>query len=302
MKRAFASLLSAAMLSPAPAASAQASMRYRLDKVADGVYLAVPSAPGPDAANIPVLVSDQDVILVGTHLFPADARALVRQVKTLTDKSVRYIVNTHYHAVPTAAGEAFPAGIDVIGHELARKTLLTDDAGKPRRPGSTVAPPTVGMTTRLALYRGEREIRILYVGRGHSDNDLVVLLPRERIICTGDLLVPGLPDMSGGNITDWISTLESLKLQDFDTVLPARGAPFTGKQKIDALQSYLRDVLSQATELLNKGVSVEETARRVDVMSHAKDFPQITGPGVDVNAVRRLKTQIEDPPPPFGAQ
>jgi cyclase len=299
MKRVFACLISALLLAPVPATSAQSAARYRVDKITEGVYLAVPSVPGPDAANIPVVVSDQDVILVGTHLFPADAQALVQQVKTLTDKPVRYIVNTHYHAVPTAAGAAFPAGIDVIGHELARKTLLTDGAGKPRAAGSTVAPPTVGMTTRLALYRGEREIRILYVGRGHSDNDLVVLLPRERIICTGDLLVPGLPDMSAGNITDWISTLESLKLQDFDTVLPARGAPFKGKQKIDALQSYLRDVLSQTTELLNKGLSAVEVARRVDLTSHSKDFPQITGPGVDVNAVRRLQSQIEDPPPPF---
>ena len=299
MIRGFACVISVLLLAPVPTASAQAAARYRLDKITDGVYLAVPGVPGPDAANIPVLVSDRDVILVGTHLFPADAQALVQQVKTLTDKPVRYIVNTHYHAVPTAAGAAFPAGIDVIGHELARKTLLTDGAGNPRPAGSTVAPPTVGMTTRLALYRGEREIRILYVGRGHSDNDLVVLLPRERIICTGDLLVSGLPDMSAGNITDWISTLESLKLQDFDTVLPARGAPFKGKQKIDGLQSYLRDVLSQTTELLNKGLPVEDVARRVDLTSHAKDYPQITGPGVDVNAVRRLKTQIEEPPPPF---
>jgi hypothetical protein len=61
----------------------------------------------------------------------------------------------------------------------------------------------------------------------------------------------------------------------------------------------LRDVLNQTTELLNKGLSVEDAARRVDLTSHAKDYPQITGPGVDVNAVRRLKTQIEEPPPPF---
>src|SRR5437763_13867812 len=156
MIRGFACVISALLLAPVPTASAQAAARYRLDKITDGVYLAVPGVPGPDAANIPVLVSDRDVILVGTHLFPADAQALVQQVKTLTDKPVRYIVNTHYHAVPTAAGAAFPAGIDVIGHELARKTLLTDGAGNPRPAGSTVAPPTVGMTTRLALYRGER--------------------------------------------------------------------------------------------------------------------------------------------------
>ena len=239
------------------------------------------------------------MILVGTHLFPAAARALIDQMKTITDKPVRYIVSTHYHASPTAARETFPAGIEVIGHEMARRELLLDETGKPRPAGSTVAPPTAGMTTRLSLYRGDREIRILYMGKGHSDSDLVVLLPRERIICTGDLFTSLLPDMSGGSITDWVSTLESLKLQDFDAVLPARGPSFKGKQKIDALQSYLRDVLDQGTELLNSGASVEDTARRVNLTSHAKDFPEIKGPGVDVNAIRRLETQIEEPEPPF---
>ena len=274
-----------------------AEAQYRLDKVTDGVYLAVPARPSPDSANIPVIVTDQDVVLVGSHLTRAAARTLVEQVRTVTDKPVRFIVNTHYHASQAGSRESYPAGIEVIGHELARRTLLFDQAGQPR-PANAVrmAPPTLGMTTRLSLYRTDREIRILYVGRGHSDNDIVVLLPKERILCTGDLLAGVLPDMFDGNITDWVSTLEALKLLDFDTVLPARGGSFKGKERITALQSYLRDVLGQTTELLNKDVSVEETAKRVDLTSHKKDFPEIQGPGVDVNAVRRLKTQIEPDP------
>lgn len=266
---------------------------YRLDKIADDIYLAVPASPGPGAANIPLIVSDHDAILVGTHFSPVAARALIEQARRVTDKPVRFIVNTHYHPAPTASPrDAFPTGIEVIGHELARRAILFDAAGRPRPPAG-VDPPTMGMTTRLVLYRGDREIRILYIGRGHSDNDLVVLLPKERILCSGDLLTGTLPDMSEGNITEWISTLEALKVLDFDTVLPARGAPFKGKDRIAAWQSYLRDVLAQTTELLNKGTSVEETAKRVDLTSHKKDLPEITGPGVDVAAVRRLQTQIE---------
>lgn len=265
---------------------------YRLDKIADGVFLAVPASTN-GAANIPVIVTDQDAILVGTHFSPASARALIDQVKSVTDKPVRYIVNTHYHPPqPASPREAFPSGVEVIGHELARRAILFDESGRPRPPAG-LAPPTLGMTTRLALYRGDREIRILYVGRGHSDNDIVVLLPKERILCTGDLLTGSIPQMADGNITDWVSTLEAMKVIDFNTVLPARGAPFTGKDRISAWQSYLRDVLAQTTDLINKGVSVEEAARRVDLTSHKKDFPEITGPGVDIGAVRRLQTQIE---------
>jgi cyclase len=264
------------------------------------VFLAVPARPGPDAANIPVIVTGQDVVLVGSHFAPAAARSLIEQVKTLTDKPVRFIVNTHYHAAQNWARDAYPAGVEVIGHELARRALLFDSQGRPRPANAVTAiPPTLGMTTRLSFYRGDREIRILYLGRGHSDSDLVVFLPKERILCAGELLVGVLPDMSDANITDWVSTLEALKTVDFQTVLPARGAPFSGKDKAGALQSYLRDVLAQTTDLLNKGVPVDEAARRVDLTSHQKDFPEIQRPGVDVNAVKRLQTQIEEPEPPF---
>jgi len=271
------------------------SAAYRLDKIADGIYLASPTTPR-FAANVPVIVNDRDVVLVGSHFTPAAARALVDEVKAITDRPVRFIINTHYHAAqPGTAVEPYPPGIEVVGHELARRTLLFDSRGRPRPSNAIGVPPTVGMTTRLSLYRGDREIRVQYVGRGHSDNDVVVFLPKERILCSGELLVNGLPDMGYGNITDWVSTLEALKPMDFQTVLPARGAPFSGKEKISALQSYLRDLLTQATELLNKDVTPEETARKVDLTSHNRDFPEIRAPGVDVAAVQRLKTQIEEP-------
>ena len=73
----------------------------------------------------------------------------------------------------------------------------------------------------------------------------------------------------------------------------------TGKEKASALQSYLRDVLTQTTELLNQDVSVADIAKRVDLTSHKKDFPEIQGAGVDVNAVKRVQSQLEEPEPPF---
>src|SRR5207244_359492 len=297
MRRGFYACMLLALVAPATAGRAQGA-GYRLDKIADGIFLAVPAGPAR-GANIPVIVTDQDIVLVSCHYPAAVARTLIEQLKTVTDKPVRFIVNTHYHVSQGAARDPYPAGIEVIGHELARRTLLFDAQGRPRPANATGTPPTLGMTTRLSLYRGDREIRILYVGRGHSDSDIVVFLPKERILCSGELLVGVLPDMADANISDWVSTLEALKTMDFQTVLPARGTPFTGKEKASALQSYLRDMLAQTTELLNQDVSVADTARRVDLTSHKKDFPEIQGAGVDVNAVKRVQSQLEEPEPPF---
>src|SRR4030095_4569380 len=94
-----AALLQTVAAAPKPArAQRSEGGAYRLDKSAEGVYLAVPSAPGPASASVPVIVTDQDVILVGTHFAPASARALIDQVKAVSDKPVRFIVSTHSHA------------------------------------------------------------------------------------------------------------------------------------------------------------------------------------------------------------
>jgi len=87
---------------------------------------------------------------------------------------------------------------------------------------------------------------------------------------------------------EWIVTLEALKKLDFTTILPGHVAAFTNKGLITAFQSYLQDLTSQVAVLRKQGVSPEDAARRVDLTAHAKDFPQIQGPGADLRGVRRV--------------
>ena len=81
----------------------------------------------------------------------------------------------------------------------------------------------------MTLHRGGREIRILFLGRGHTAGDVVVYLPKERIVATGDLLVNGTSYMGDAFVTEWIQTIETLKQLDFETVLPGHGARVQGQ-------------------------------------------------------------------------
>jgi glyoxylase-like metal-dependent hydrolase (beta-lactamase superfamily II) len=156
-------------------------------------------------------------------------------------------------------------------------------------------PPNVTFETSMTIYRGGRELRLLYLGRGHTDTDVVTFLPKERMVATGDLM-ESIPSYLGDSYPeDWIATLEKLKALDFDTVLPGHGVPFAGKAKITAFQNYLRDLVAQTSALRAQGLTADQAAEKVDLRKHSAEFPTIQSVGVDPAGTRRLYRLAQDP-------
>jgi glyoxylase-like metal-dependent hydrolase (beta-lactamase superfamily II) len=296
---------------------------YKFEKIADGVYYATVTRPGLGSNNV-VVVNDTDVLVVDAGTSPAAARAFVEDVKKLTDKPIRYVVNSHWHYDHTAGNQIFGPDVQIIATDYLYQMLATVDVLH-REPYLTsqvtglstridtlnrqiaaegnaeqkvalqkdladaqrlvqnngeikVTPPTIHYSTKMVLNRGGREIDLLFLGRGHTGGDTVVFLPKERIVCTGDLMESRLAYMGDAFFSEWITTLEELKKLDFAVDLPGHGVPFTNKSLITAYQAYLSDLINQVTKLKNDGVSPEDAAKRVDLTAHAKDFSQITGP------------------------
>jgi glyoxylase-like metal-dependent hydrolase (beta-lactamase superfamily II) len=148
-------------------------------------------------------------------------------------------------------------------------------------------PPNVTLSTHMTLYRGAREIQVRFLGRGHTAGDVVVFLPNEKIVITGDFLTSGLSNMSDSFPEEWVASLDALKKLDFDTVLPGHGEAFTDKAKIDYFQAYLRDVWTEVSRLKQQGASAEEAAKRADLTKHKGNLP-IQGPGVPAIAATRI--------------
>ena len=151
-------------------------------------------------------------------------------------------------------------------------------------------PPNVTLTTQMTLFRGDREIQIRYLGRGHTAGDIVVYLPREKAVITGDLLTSSTSNMSDSYPVEWAATLEELKKLDFDTVIPGHGEAFTDRAKIDYFAAYLRDVWTTVSALKKQGVSAEEAAKRADLSKHKEHFPN---PAVPVLGVQRIYALID---------
>lgn len=155
-------------------------------------------------------------------------------------------------------------------------------------------PPNVTYSSKKVLNLGGREVQLLFLGRGHTNGDTFVYLPKEKIVCTGDMMESQLAYMGNAQFDEWVATLEALKKLDFETDLPGHGVPFKGKGLITAYQGYLTDLMKQVAALRKQGATPEEAAQRVDLTSYKMDFPQIQGRGADIRGVRRLYQWMDE--------
>src|SRR5260221_13814021 len=134
-------------------------------------------------------------------------------------------------------------------------------------------PPNVTYSTKMVLHRGAREIDLLFLGRGHTNGDTVVFLPKEKIVATGDLMESQIAYMGDAQFDEWITTLDALKKLDFETDLPGHGTPFTNKSLITAFQGYLKDLMKQGADLRKQCVPAETAAQRLDLTAYKTSFP-----------------------------
>jgi glyoxylase-like metal-dependent hydrolase (beta-lactamase superfamily II) len=304
---------------------------YAFEKIADGVYYSTSSSLMATGGNHTIIVGDRDVFLVDAGATAAAGRALLEDMKLITDKPVRWVVNTHFHWDHTNANSIFGPEVQIIGHEYVRhmigdldvihsepfktalanmpvqvdalKKQIADEKDPAQR--STLekqlaakqadweefkmlkpTPPTLTYSSKMTIYQGPREIDMLFLGRGHTEGDTVVYLPKEKIVCSGDLMETQPAYMGNALFDEWLKTLDALKELNFATDLPGHGVPFHDKALITAYQSYLKDFMAKAAELRKQGMSAEEVAQKIDLTSHSGDFPQIKGPGAEVRGVR----------------
>ena len=158
-------------------------------------------------------------------------------------------------------------------------------------------PPNITLESKMTLYQdlseGSREIQLLHLGRAHTAGDVVVYLPQEGLVFTGDMMLPSLSYMGDSFPQEWVGTLEALKAVDFDVILPGHGAPLQGKEKISQFQAYLSDLWQKTENLKAQGLSAEQTAEQIDLSNHSQNYGQIRGPGADVRAIRRIYALLD---------
>jgi cyclase len=314
---------------------------HRFEKVAEGIYYSTATGSVTIGSNSVVIVNDADVMVVDPGITPAAATALIADVKTLTNKPIKYVVDTHYHYDHAFGNQVFGPDVTIIGHDttwrrlngpgsLKERTYLTNGAGaianrftmlkrqigEEKDPKERAilerqlaihqqyadeqaklrpTPPNSTLSRDMTLHRGSREIQIRFLGRAHTDGDIVVFLPKERMVATGDMITSALSYTGDAFVEEWPATIERVMALDFDTVLPGHGNVFKGKDHLRNLQAYWRDFHQQAMAFRKQGVTPEEAAKRMDLTKHAGAIPAAKNAGVDVRGVDRIYDLAANP-------
>ena len=299
-----------------PLASFAADDLFDIKPVADGVYAAIAKPAYKVNCNAAIILLDDGVLVVDTHSKPSAARALIEQIKKLTDKPVRYVVNTHFHWDHYQGNQAYPsswpAGVEVISSEATRANIeqrgiprvkheivtmpqeiekLKSDLDKAVDPkqkeqvrsnlhqaeayfaelkSMQVTLPTMTFDHSLILHRPSKTVEILWLGNAHTNGDVFVYLPREKVLVTGDALHGWTPYMGDSYPYDWIQTLDAAEKFDFDQVIGGHGDIMRGKEKFELWKQYFRDLMDETAKAYARGASVDDAEKEVGKILVAK--------------------------------
>ncbi len=232
--------------------------------------------------NCGFVVGDEYVVAIDTRPTPRMARDFLQAIASVTDKPVKFIVLTHYHAVRVLGASAFPDVQAIIASqgtadwvqsrgqadfdsEVGRFPRLFE--GVEEVPGLTV--PTITLERQMRIKAGSREIHLECLGRGHSSGDTVAWLPDCGVLFSGDVVENHCGVYAGdAYIRDWTNTLEALRALQPKTLVPGRGAvllsPGACSEAIDGTRDFLRTLLNSVQAGLDNQEDLKACFERAD--------------------------------------
>jgi glyoxylase-like metal-dependent hydrolase (beta-lactamase superfamily II) len=239
--------------------------------------------------NSGIIVGDDAVMVIDAQATPVMAGDVIARVRAITDKPIKYVLLTHYHAVRVLGASAY-TGAQIIASDTTRNLIIErgqqdkdSEIGRfPRLfravesiPGLTW--PTVTFPQRLSVWLGKREVRILHLGRAHTAGDVVAWVPDARVVFSGDLVEYHSACYCGdAHFKDWPTTLDRLTDLDAQALVPGRGAALAGPAKVAEGIAMTRDFLSTLYGSVSASVAAGRTLKEAFAAARAVMDPKFS--------------------------
>lgn len=230
--------------------------------------------------NSAVIVGDESVLVMEAQATPVMAKALIEKIRTVTDKPIKYLVLSHYHAVRVLGASAFE-GAEIICssktlemiHERGEQDFKSETDRFPRLFRSVesiphLTFPTITFETAMTVDLGNRIVELKHLGEGHTRGDIVAWVPDCKVLCSGDLLEYGATPYCGdAQLEEWPQTLQHIKALGAVAAVPGRGnALFNQKEVNESISStthYVTMLLNTAKAAVEKGLDLTEAYKEI---------------------------------------
>ena len=227
--------------------------------------------------NTGIVIGDDAVMVIDTQATPVMAADVIRRIREVTDKPIKYVLLSHYHAVRVLGASAYApehiiASEDTLSliKERGEQDKASEIARFPRlfRNVDSVPAgltwPTLTFTGKMTLWLGALEVQILQLGRGHTKGDTVVWLPQDRILFSGDLVeFDATPYAGDAYFSDWPATLDALAALQPRKLVPGRGAALQDEAQVAAGLAGTRSFISDVYSAVQAGAAAGKDLKTV---------------------------------------
>ncbi|MEO8389420.1 MAG: MBL fold metallo-hydrolase [Polaromonas sp.] len=238
--------------------------------------------------NTGIVIGDDCVLVADTQATPAMAADVVRRIREVTDKPIKYVVLTHYHAVRVLGAAAYKPEQILASQDTYELIVERGEQDKASEIGrfprlfqnvETVPPgmtwPTMTFSGKMTLWLGKLEVQLLQLGRGHTKGDTVVWLPQERTLLSGDLVeFDATPYAGDAYFKDWPQTLDRLAALKPAALVPGRGAALTTPEQVAQGLAGTRGFIADVHASVQEGVKAGKDLNAVYKETYARLKPK----------------------------
>lgn len=238
--------------------------------------------------NTGIIIGDDAVMVIDTQATPAMAQDVIRRIREVTDKPIKYVVLSHYHAVRVLGASAYEPEHIIASqdtHDLIVERGEQDKASEigrfPRlfRNVETVPAgltwPTLTFTGKMTVWLGKLEVQLLQLGRGHTKGDTVAWLPQQKILFSGDLVeFDATPYAGDAYFKDWPQTLDNVAALKPVALVPGRGAALTTPEQVQAGLTGTRNFIADVYAAVQDGVKAGLDLNAVYKATYARLKPK----------------------------
>jgi glyoxylase-like metal-dependent hydrolase (beta-lactamase superfamily II) len=234
-----------------PGALAQQEPKREITKIAGDLYRF------QNNFHYSVFFVTPEGIIVTDPIDASAAQWLKTELSKRFNVPVKYLIYSHDHRDHIAGGEVFADTATVIAHDNAKTTIIAE-----KRP---TAVPDITFSDRMTLELGGKTVELIYVGRNHSDNSIVMHFPAERALFAVDFIpvkAVAFRNLSDSYIPDWMESLKRVEAMDFDILVPGHGALGT-KADATAFREYMEELHAAVLQAAREGKSLEDMQRTI---------------------------------------